>query len=145
MANDPFIISDSDLNWSNEHLNVKRRLKARWRIKNEPLATIPELCKTAALRIKSIIQQALALGVNIRACGSRWSFSDIPVVEDGWMIETDRLNAQGWLAKTQLDPAYSGTVEELWMAQCGASIAEINRAIETPQRGRALRTSGASN
>jgi hypothetical protein len=145
MASDPFILPVAPKTWTNHHLNISVPLGARWRVTNEPSPTTTEGLKRAATRIQRLLSNGVAAGVRVRSCGSRWSFSDIPVAKNGWMIETDQLNWHRPVKFADLDLAYRGTAEELYLAQCGASIAEINAAIETPAMGRAFRTTGASN
>lgn len=145
MPNDPFVQRVPRLTWTNYHKNVSVRLAARWRVINEPAASVTEALRKTAERLRQLLAEAVIAGVQVRACGSRWSFSDIPAVANGWIIETDQLNLHRSIKIGNLDPLYRGTVEELVLVQAGKSIAEINQAIETPALGRALRTSGASN
>src|SRR5687768_8692096 len=100
--------------------------------------------KETAARIQGLIGDAVAKGVRLRASGSRWSSSEIAAAEDGWALKTDNLDMQFTVALSSLDSAYQGTAEELLLVQCGRSIASLNEVIETPQRQRSLRTSGAS-
>ncbi len=146
MPNDPLIEIEDNFDWINHHENVEVRVAKRITIRNEN-PTQPKMAgmRASAARIQGIIQQALTAGVRLRACGSRWSFSDIPVVADGWLLETYPLDWRFALSFGDLDPGYSGTQEELFLVQGGAKISRINEALETPQRNRALRTSGASN
>lgn len=146
MPADPFVTESNNTNWINHHENVKVAIAKRLTVKNE-VPTQPSMSgmRATAARIQSIINRALNAGVRLRACGSRWSFSDIPVVQGGWILETSQIDWRFNVSVSDLDPAYPGTVEELFLAQTGAKISKINEALETPQRKRALRTSGASN
>ena len=146
MPADPFVSEQDNVTWINHHENVQVPIAKRLTVQNE-LPTQPTMAglRATAARIQSIIHRALAAGARLRACGSRWSFSDIPVVQDGWILETSQIDWRFNVSFNDLDPAYSGTAEELILAQTGAKISRINEALETPQRRRALRTSGASN
>jgi hypothetical protein len=145
MPADPFVHRTTPLTWTNYHRNVAVPLAARWRVTNEMQPTVTQTLRRTAERIRDLLATAVASGARVRACGSRWSFSDIPVVRDGWTIETDQLNLHRPIRIENVDPAYNGACEELILVQCGKSIAEINQVLEAPALGRALRTSGASN
>ena len=146
MPADPFISEQNNVTWINHHQNVQVPIVKRLTVKNE-VPTQPSMVgmRATAARIQSIISRALTAGVRLRACGSRWSFSDIPVVENGWILETSQIDWRFNVSFNDLDPACAGTAEEFILAQTGAKISRINEALETPQRKRALRTSGASN
>jgi hypothetical protein len=146
MPADPFIVEQNKVKWVNHHENVQVAVAKRLTIKNE-VPTQPTMTgmRATAARIQSIINRALAASVRLRACGSRWSFSDIPVVKDGWILETSQIDWRFNVSYSDLDAGYAGTAEELLLAQTGAKISRINETLETPQRKRALRTSGASN
>jgi FAD binding domain len=146
MPADPFVNEQNNVQWVNHHENVKVAIAKRLTIKNE-VPTQPTMAgmRATAARIQGIINRALTAGIRLRACGSRWSFSDIPVVQDGWILETSQIDWRFNVSVNDLDPAYAGTAEELFLAQGGAKISRINEALETKQKKRALRTSGASN
>lgn len=146
MPADPFVTEQSNVQWINHHENVKVAIARRLTVKNE-VPTQPTMSgmRATAARIQGIINRALAAGVRLRACGSRWSFSDIPVVQGGWILETSQIDWRFNVAVGDLDAGYTGTAEELFLAQTGAKISKINEALETTQKKRALRTSGASN
>jgi hypothetical protein len=146
MPADPFVTEEINPQWVNHHENVKVAVAKRLTVKNE-VPTQPTMAgmRATAARIQGIIGQALAAGVRLRACGSRWSFSDIAVVQGGWVLETSQIDWRFNVGAGDLHPDYTGTVEELFLAQTGAKISRINEALETTQRKRALRTSGASN
>jgi hypothetical protein len=146
MPADPFVSEQNNVQWSNHHENVTVAIAKRLTVKNE-VPTQPSMAgmRATAARIQGVINRALTAGVRLRACGSRWSFSDIPVVQGGWILETSQIDWRFNVGINDLDAAYSGTVEELFLAQTGAKISRINEALETPQKRRALRTSGASN
>ncbi len=146
MPADPFINEENNVIWSNHHDNVQVQIAKRLTVQNEaPSQPTMAGMRATAARIQGIINRALTAGVRLRACGSRWSFSDIPVVEQGWILETSQIDWRFNVSFNDLDAGYAGTAEELFLAQTGAKISRINEALETPQRKRALRTSGASN
>jgi hypothetical protein len=146
MPADPHIITENNVTWVNHHENIKGAVAKRLTIKNE-VPTTPNMVgmRATAARIQGLIGQAVAAGVRIRACGSRWSFSDIPLVAGGWMVETSRLDWTFGVSAGDVEPGSATLPEDLYFAQCGAKVSRINERLETQQRKRALRTSGASN
>ncbi len=131
--------------WTNFHGTVSVPVRARLTLRNSASKSTMAGMRETAEKIQAIIRDAVAKKVRLRAVGSRWSFSEVAAAEDGWALETDNLDMHFTVAATSLDPAYKGTAEELILVQCGRSIARINMTLEDPARGRALRTSGASN
>jgi FAD binding domain len=101
--------------------------------------------RATAARIQKIIDEALVAGVRLRACGSRWSFSDIPVVAGGWILETQNIDWRFTIKSEFVEAGALVDHKELILAQCGASIAQVNQDLETKNWRRALATSGASN
>lgn len=146
MAKDPDLVRKAPDKWSNLHgtakVEVRERLTIFNRVKGK--STLAGMRDTAG-RIQAIVAEAVAKKTRLRAIGSRWSFSNIAAIEDGWALETENLDMSFTVDHASLDPAYKGTAEELYLAQCGRTMARINMALETPQRARALRTTGASN
>ena len=143
---DPFVTVEPNVNWENHHKNIVRRVARRITVDNETPQT-PTMAgmRATAARLQSIIAGAIQAGVRLRACGSRWSFSDLPVAENGWILETSRLDWRFNVAVGDVDPASANGANDLFLVQCGAKISKINEALETTQKRRTLRTMGASN
>ena len=146
MPADPHVITENNVAWINHHENIVGAIAKRLTVNNE-VPTTPSMAgmRATAARIQGLIGQAVAAGVRIRACGSRWSFSDIPLVIGGWMVETSRLDWTFGVAAADVEPGSATLPEDLYFAQCGAKVSRINERLETTTRKRALRTSGASN
>jgi FAD binding domain len=146
MPADPFITENDNINWVNHHKNVNIGIAKSLSVRNETVGP-PKMSgmRATAARIQGIIRRAKAEATNLRACGSRWSFSDIPVVLGGWVLETSQIDWRFFPSFDDLDPATRFGQEELILAQCGAKISTLNKDLENKARGRALRTSGASN
>jgi FAD/FMN-containing dehydrogenase len=150
---DNFITVRENVRWKNHHENVKVPVSRVLTVLNED-ADNPTYAgmRTTAARIQRIINDALAAGTRLRAVGSHWSFSNIPVVEDGWIIETNQLAWRFPISAAMVLPESRLGADELYFVQGGTLIARINEALERPNkikkeppRRRALRTSGASN
>ncbi|HTU10223.1 MAG TPA: FAD-binding protein [Allosphingosinicella sp.] len=146
MSQDPDLIRVAGDRWTNLHGTVQTRLRERLTIFNRVRgrSTMAGMKDTAG-RIQAILADAAARQIRLRPVGSRWSFSNLAAIEDGWALEIENLDMSFAVTHGNLDPAYRGTAEELYLAQCGQTVSRINIALETPQRARALRTSGASN
>lgn len=143
-------------NWTNHHENVNVPVAKIFTVHNEPpVAPAPRslnALKATALRLQQVIKDALVAGKRIRAVGSHWSFSDIPVVGNGWIVETNKLDWCFTFGAGDIHPDSPWTQDEILLCQCGTLIARINEMWESPnsvfpnvQRRRSLRTSGASN
>lgn len=146
MAFDTFVQVEDNIDWVNHHENIVRRVTKRLTIDNEvPQSPTMAGMRATAARLQVIAAAAVAAGVQVRACGARWSFSDIPVAENGWIVETDRLGWRFNVAAGDVEPTSVTLADDLILAQCGAKISKINEALETPQKRRTLRTMGASN
>ena len=150
---DNFIDVRSAANWINHHENISvpvaKILSVRNATPKEP--SLNGMKATAAI-IQQVIRDALAAGKRLRAAGSHWSFSDIPVVANGWIIETSKLDWRFVFGPSDIHADAGRTHDELLLCQCGTLVARINETLESPnsvfpnsQRRRALRTSGASN
>ena len=63
--------------WTNHHGTVRVPVRARWTVRNGSVKSTMAGMKETAARIRGLIGDALAAGVRLRACGSRWSFSEI--------------------------------------------------------------------
>jgi hypothetical protein len=140
-------------NFLNFHESYKVKTKGFWEV-HPPALAGDARASIAALRettgqLQSLIAKAkgAAPPVPLRAVGSRWSLSEAPATP-GWAIETNRL--VGWMpvAADSVDPAYPGTADQkagLHLFQCGCTVADVNRVLESPGTRRALFTSGAAN
>lgn len=141
----PVITRTAPGEWTNHHGTVKVPIKARITVRNGSAQSSMTGMRETAAALQAIIGEAVTAGTRLRATGSRWSFSEVAVADDGWAVETDNLDMYFTVGPNSVDPAYRGTAEELILVQCGRSIARINMVLEGSGIGRALRTSGASN
>jgi hypothetical protein len=150
--NSPSITVRNAATWTNHHENVSVPVAKIITVHNETAPwTLAGMARTAA-RIQALIADAIAQGVRMRAVGSHWSFSDIPTVANGWIVETDKLEWRFFFGANDVRTDSGVTHDELLLCQGGTKISRINETLETPnnvypngRRRRALRTSGASN
>lgn len=150
---DNFIDVRNATDWINHHENVSVPVSKILTVRNETPKS-PSLAgmKATAVRLQQVIRDALTAGKRLRAVGAHWSFSEIPVVPNGWIIETNKLDWRFVFGASDMHSESHVTHDELLLCQCGTLIARINETLEAPntvfpntQRRKALRTSGASN
>ena len=147
MPADQFLTKRNTRKFVNYHQTLDEPISGVWTINNSvPERSALSRMRETAARIQALIQHATTQQKRLRAIGRKWSFSEIPLPDNGWVLQTDRLNYTFFVTSTvNLDPGYTGNADELFLAQCGTEISEINRKLETKTKRRALRTSGASN
>ena len=129
--------------WTNWHESVRPRIADLIDLHNPPGNGTPEDLRETTVMIQRLIADALAEGVRLRAYGGGWSLSRAPVT-DGWMLNTRHLNWRFPVSAASLVPGRAGRAGEHFLVQCGCQISEVNRYLER-EKGRSLRTSGASN
>lgn len=95
-----------------------------------------------------LIQHAIDNGLQLRALGNGWSFSDVAVCKSG-LVDTRELRTFFSVGDNFLSPQYLATGKsgkDLVFTQCGMSILQLNKELEQENGWlRALRASGASN
>ena len=128
--------------WRNWHETVSQPVSHFEVLRNadESQSSLADYNRTTA-SIQDLIRTGVERNISIRAVGGAWSFTNIAAT-DGILLATQRLNYRFALPQSQLQQQY-GTGELPVFLQCGISIADINRYLDT--RGQALPTSGASN
>jgi hypothetical protein len=108
--------------------------------------TIEDMKETTR-QFQALIADARKQGLKARAIGSAWSLSRAPTTT-GWALNTNRLRGRMKIAAADLDPGYAGTADQkkgLYLFQCGNTVADVNKVIESKDQGRSLFTSGAAN
>lgn len=131
--------------FENKHLTQKMTC-ARKYIIGAPFPRDPdknvEDMGAVALALEGIISAAIQAGVSLRAAGGAWSLSNVAFPDD-WLLDTLSLNLKWRMKRTQVRLDYTGDFDKLYLFQCGNSIDEINRRLESD--GNSLSTCGASN
>lgn len=149
MAQQP--VFHADHHWSNFHQTYAQVQQGTWDLFFPWLGaggvtSIADLQETTK-QMQGIIAQARAANIPLRAVGSRWSLSQAPATT-GWTINTNRLRGRMRIASQFVHAGYPGTADQrsgLFLFQCGNTVADVNKVIESPAIGRALFTSGAAN
>jgi hypothetical protein len=133
--------------WENGHQNFKHKFKknASFKLTLPNLANSTEKYKATTSNFKWLIQNAIDNGIQLRAMGNGWSFSEVAVC-DGGVIDTKALRLSFALKNSFLTQQYLNTGKQagdVFFVQCGMSILQINEKLEAV--GRSLKASGASN
>lgn len=129
--------------WRNFHQTVEQTVAQLVDVWNaEPDRPTFESYRATTGALQALIGEAVQNGARIRALGGGWSFSSAAAT-DGYLVNTRPLNYQFTLAAANLHPSCPHRAEDLVVAQCGVSVAELNG--ELRRRGKSLSTSGASN
>jgi hypothetical protein len=149
MAQQP--IFDPVKKWQNFHQTYLQINEGTWdlhppRLGPGPATTLEDLKETTR-QFQALIAEARGKGLPVRAVGSRWSLSKAPTTS-GWSLNTNRLRGRMKVSPGDVDAAYPGTADQksgLYLFQCGNTVADVNKVIESTAQGRALFTSGAAN
>lgn len=129
--------------WTNWHESYRPRIGALFDLHNGPGDGSPGDLRETTAMIRRLLGEAMAAGARVRAYGGGWSLSRAPVT-DGWMLNTRHLNWRFPLSAASLAPGRAARADAHFLVQCGMQISEVSRYLEI-EKGRALRTSGASN
>jgi hypothetical protein len=135
--------------WKNFHQSYEQVIDGEYDVfmpqKSAPLS-LDDLKETTR-QFQALIADARKKGLKARAVGSSWSLSRAPTTT-GWALNTNRLRGRRRLAAADIDAAYPGTADQkagLYLFQCGNTVADVNKVLESKEEGRSLRTSGAAN
>jgi hypothetical protein len=138
------IVTKQPGEWVNKHQNVSQPLRFLHDVWNPPAPFgdfFDDMRLTVSL-LQSLVAQSIRDRMRLRAYGGAWSLSTCAVSE-GAMINTKPLDWILQLTPDLVSSRYPLDPSLLFLAQCGASVQQMNSYLA--QRGRALRTSGASN
>jgi FAD binding domain-containing protein len=129
--------------WRNYHQTAACNLKSRIELANEDQPNGRAYLKAVADTVQALLQEAKQYDIPVRPIGAGWSPSPINVVEDGWLVETLRLNRTFRIGADNLHADCDLPAESLLLVQAGATVDEVYESAE--ELGRSLRTGGASN
>ena len=148
MPQDP--VFDPTPTWQNFHQSYTQIHRGSWDLYFPSLgdgATSIEDLKETTRQMQALIGKARATSTPLKAIGSRWSLSRSPATS-GWSINTNRLRGRMKVDEASLHPLYPGTADQrsgLYLFQCGNTVADVNKVLESKSQQRALFTSGAAN
>lgn len=139
------IVKKNPGKWTNKHNTVTQPIDRLYDIWNPKIASANEKVEALDVTVQamqSLIEDAIADNHRLRAIGSGWSISDVAAM-DGRIVNTKPLNWIFQISEGSVSGSYEGSNQDLLLAQCGASIAQLNEHLVG--RERSLKTQGASN
>jgi hypothetical protein len=128
--------------WTNRHETFTQNIDNLYNLADNNTSNILADYNDATAGIQSIIQEAITQKKGLRVLGGEWSWSKITGT-DGILLNSKPLNISFTINKNNLSNQYKKLPEDLYFAQCGVSIKELNERLA--KRNRAIKTSGASN
>jgi FAD/FMN-containing dehydrogenase len=130
--------------WQNWHQNFVQPVHEVLDLWNAKPATSDFTVYRETTRgLQTLVGRAAREGLSLRALGGSWSFSPVAAT-DGIVLNTRPLNYRfRFSSQGTVDPQYQRDASNLFFAQCGNSLAELNEYLRS--MGKALKTSGASN
>ena len=129
--------------WENYHKTAACNLKGRIDLMNGEEANGRAHLRGVAETVQALLKEAKQYQIPVRPVGAGWSPAPINTVEDGWLVETLRLNRTFKMAARDLHDDCDVGAEALLLVQAGATVDEVYESAE--EIGRSLRTGGASN
>ncbi len=127
--------------WTNYHGTGSANLADLIELTNSTASGGRAALAEVAGDVLALLQRARTSGIQIRPLGSGWSPSPICLVDNGWLVETRRINRCFRLGIDDVSPGVDAS--RLMLVQAGATIAEVNDSAE--ELGLSLTTGGASN
>ncbi|MEM8930334.1 MAG: FAD-binding protein [Acidobacteriota bacterium] len=142
MSHDPRFVDTGRRRWTSWHHfeHPVHELLDVWN--GQPERSTVEGYNATTRGFRDTVERALAGGETVRAKGAGWSYSAVGTT-DGIVLNTRPLNFHFRLSADQVHADFAGDPKHLLVAQCGNSIADLNRVLEAD--GQSLRTSGAAN
>jgi FAD/FMN-containing dehydrogenase len=128
--------------WSPKHETFTQDIENLYDLANHDTGNPLNDYNSTTAGISKIIEEAIQKGLRLRAIGGEWSFTKITAT-DGIILNTKPLNLTFRIKPSSIDTHYAKTAEDLYFAQCGVSVLELNEALR--KRNRSIMTSGASN
>ena len=126
--------------WHESFAQPLRRLVDVWN--DNPGASSFASYRATTADLQLLIAESLQRPEGIRGLGGGWSWSKV-VACGGTLVNTKPLNYRFPFTSAVVHPDCPIEPGNLFLAQCGCSIAELNRYLF--EKGKSLKTSGASN
>ena len=135
--------------WKNFHESYEQVIEGEYDLfmPQQTAGLTVEDMKETTHQFQALIADARKKGLKARAVGSAWSLSRAPTTT-GWALNTNRLRGRLKVPAADLDGSYPGTADQkagLYLFQCGNTVADVNKVLESKDQRRSLFTSGAAN
>lgn len=137
------VIKTGFTTWENKHETFVQKIKDLYELANDNSLSPLDSYNDTTKGLQSLIGEAIAKQLPLRALGSAWSWTKIATAEDGLMLDTKPLNMIFDISGASVLNTYTGDPSKLFLAQCGNGVWELSRFLKT--RNLSLKTSGASN
>jgi FAD/FMN-containing dehydrogenase len=129
--------------WENRHETFVQKIRDLYELANDSTLSPIDSYNDSTKGLQSIIGEAIAQKVPLRALGSGWSWTKIATADEGLMLDTKPLNMIFDISKPSVSAGYTGDVSRLFLAQCGNGVWELSKFLK--DRSLSLKTTGASN
>ncbi len=134
--------------WENGHQNFVHQFKENASFKLRiPSAQSSNPYRDTTKNFQWLIQYAIDNDIHLRALGNGWSFSHVAVCEGG-LVDTKALRLSYNLRNSFVAPEYlqkGKNAGDLFFAECGLSVLDLDEKLEASNPKRSLKASGASN
>ena len=133
--------------WTNGHQNFTHSFakNASFKLYIPQSGSSTDKYRATTRNFMWLIRYAIEHGLQLRAMGNGWSFSEVAVCNGG-MVDTKALRLSFSFRDSFVSPQYLSTGHssaDLFLVQCGMSILHIHEKLR--EGGRSLKACGASN
>ncbi|MEO6831304.1 MAG: FAD-binding protein [Chitinophagaceae bacterium] len=136
------IVKHGPSEWHNLHGTVSQKIVDYYDLNNDPKASGLDTYNDTTAGIQNLLKESIASGIPIKPLGGNWSLSSIAATP-GILLNTRLLNYSFPIGEGSVVPQYSGSASQLYFAQCGCGIWELNARLR--KRNLSLPASGNSN
>ncbi|MBB1285145.1 FAD-binding protein [Flavisolibacter sp. BT320] len=128
--------------WTNRHQTFTQSIVDLYDLGNENTGNALADYNDATKGIQKLIDECVASNTELRALGGEWSWTKVAAA-NGILLNTKPLNLSFRIHQGNVCGEYAKTPDDLYFAQCGVSVKELNNRLR--QHNRSLKTTGASN
>ncbi len=142
MSATPQFVPTNNTQWTNRHDTFTQQIENLYDCINSDMGTVLEDYNKMTKAIQEMMSKALERHKRMKVLGGGWSFTKIATTE-GWMFDSKQMNLCFPITAGSINSNYKGAKGQLFFAQCGVSVKELNEVLR--EKKRSLKTSGASN
>jgi hypothetical protein len=128
--------------WVNRHESFTQDIEDLYDLADLNTGNILNDYNDVTKGVQSLLAEAITKRKRLRALGGEWSWTKIAATK-GILLNTKPLNLSFTLSQNNVSNNYAKSPADLYFAQCGLSVKELNDRLRV--RSRSLKTSGASN
>lgn len=142
MSDTPQFLPTNNTQWTNRHDTFTQSIDNLYDCINSDTGTVLDDYNKMTAAIQQMIAKAIEKTKRVKVLGGGWSFTKIAATE-GWMLDSKQMNLCFTISKASVHTDYKGDKDQLFFAQCGISVKELNDTLRL--KNKSLKTSGASN